>query len=82
MMVFMDNDLKKKIFLKYLYIKKEYWIIYNFFKLLFIIKKINPDIIQCWMYHGDLFGGLAARLLRKKNLLEFKKFGFKFKMGK
>ena len=63
---FYGQQLKKKIFLKYLYFKKNIGSFITFFKLLFIIKKINPDIIQCWMYHGDFLGGLAARLLRKK----------------
>ena len=37
-----------------------------FFKLIYMIKKINPEIVQCWMYHGDFLGGLAAKLLGKK----------------
>ena len=66
---FYGQQLKKKnIFLKYLYFKKNIGSFITFFKLLFIIKKINPDIIQCWMYHGDFLGGLAARLLRKKKI--------------
>jgi len=29
-----------------------------------ITKKINPDLIQTWMYHSDLIGGIIAKLLK------------------
>ena len=32
------------------------------FKLARWLKKYTPDIIQTWMYHSDLVGGLAAKL--------------------
>jgi len=31
------------------------------FRLMRIIRTVNPDIVQTWMYHANLLGGLAAK---------------------
>ncbi len=38
-------------------------------KLIREIKKYKPDVVQTWMYHADLLGGLAAKLSGVKNIV-------------
>ena len=39
------------------------------FKLYKLIKQIKPDIVQTWMIHADMIGGIVARLAGVKNII-------------
>lgn len=40
-----------------------------FIKLQRLLKKIQPDVVQTWMYHADFLGGLAAKSLGIKKII-------------
>lgn len=43
--------------------------VFKFYTLCSLIKKTKPDVVQTWLYHADIIGGLASRLAGQKNML-------------
>lgn len=38
-------------------------------RLFFCIKRYKPDVVQTWMYHSDVIGGIVARLAGVKSIV-------------
>lgn len=41
----------------------------TFVRLRKLLKEIQPDVVQTWMYHADFLGGLAAKSVGVKNII-------------
>ncbi len=48
--------------------KKNIFIFFKVFKLLFIIIRLNPKIVHTWLYHSNLIGGILAWFLGIKKI--------------
>ena len=43
--------------------------IYKFFYLIKLLRNIKPDILQTWLFHSDLIGGLAGWFAGIRNII-------------
>ena len=41
----------------------------SLFRLSSVLRKWRPDVVQTWLYHGDLMGGLAAKLAGRRRVV-------------
>ena len=49
--------------------EKKLLFLFNFIRLLHLLKNIKPDLVQTWLYHSDLIGGLAAKICMINNIV-------------
>lgn len=64
------NELdQKNIKIYALNFRSKWKVIIEFFKLMKIIRKEKPNVIQTWLYHADLIGFLAGKLCGIKTIL-------------
>lgn len=62
-------ELLKKIGIKVYSLNFRYISFIKFILLIKLIRKLKPDIVQTWLVHGDLIGGIAAKLAGVKRVL-------------
>ena len=61
---YVDAYTKKGISVISLGINSPVQAVTGFWRLRAILRKEAPDIVQAWMYHANLLGGLAAKMLK------------------
>jgi glycosyltransferase involved in cell wall biosynthesis len=61
--------LLKKLGIKVYCLNFNIFFLYHFYILIMLLKSTKPDIVQTWLIHGDLLGGVAARLAGIKNII-------------
>ena len=62
-------SLLKKIGIKVYCFEVKFYSILKFYSLLKLLKSLKPNIVQTWLVHADLIGGLASRAVGIKNII-------------
>ena len=48
--------------------KKNFLLVFKFIHLIILIKKLRPKYVHTWLYHGNLIGGIAAKIAGIKQI--------------
>ena len=55
------SKLIKKKGIRVYHLNIKFYSIVKFLKLIRLLKILKPEIVQTWLIHGDLIGGIAAK---------------------
>ena len=61
--------LLKELGIKVFQLNLKYYTIHKIFSIIKILKSTKPDLIQTWLIHGDLIGGIVAKLIGIHNVV-------------
>ena len=61
--------LLKKAGIDVYHLEMKFFSLIKFINLINLIKYLKGDVVQTWLIHGDLIGGLAAKLSGHKNII-------------
>ncbi len=62
-------SLLNKLGVKVYCLNLKFYSFHKFFILLNILQHLKPDIVQTWLVHADLIGGIAAKLVGVKRII-------------
>ena len=74
-------SLLKKLGINVYYLNIKFYSINKFFNLVKLIRSLKPSIVQTWLIHADLLGGICGKLAGIKNIIWNIRYT-KIKLGK